>query len=142
MSKELSPLEAYYKLDHTCCLNSSKMEYGIITDSKDNDCKSIYEMADCLDIIETALKDYELYEKILKDYGFNFANFREACFTLAQFRGSGFTNIEKKLKALEIIKATWKLSFYDEEQMITIDNCYSITFHNKEEFDLLKEVLK
>ena len=49
--------------------------------------------------------------------------------------------IEKELKVLKIIKETWKLSFFDEEQMITIDNCYSIIFYDKEKYDLLKEVL-
>ena len=50
--------------------------------------------------------------------------------------------IEKELKAIDIIKKTWKISFYDEELMITIDNCYSIIFKSQEKYDLLKEVLK
>lgn len=49
--------------------------------------------------------------------------------------------IEEALKALEIIKETWKMSFFDEEQTITIDNCYSLTFYDKDKYNLLKEVL-
>lgn len=61
--------------------------------------------------------------------------------TLEKEKQSFDRKIEKKLKAIEIIKETWNISFFDEEQMITIDNCYSITFHNKKEYDLLKEIL-
>lgn len=131
MNKELSPLEAlnnlvdYLEDEH---LGSSESE----------------RVVERKHVIESALKDYEQYEKILKDYDFNLANFREACFTLAQFRGEGFTGIEKKLKALELIKnkkinvrclmSGWHLGNY---------NSYKAHIRlTEEEYELLKEVLK
>ena len=49
--------------------------------------------------------------------------------------------LEKELKALGLIKEIWRISFFDEEQRITIDDCYSMIYYNKEKYDLLKEVL-
>ena len=49
--------------------------------------------------------------------------------------------IEKELKALEIIKETWNITFFDEELRIFIDNCYSISFKNEDKYNILKEVL-
>lgn len=49
--------------------------------------------------------------------------------------------LEKELKALELVKEIWRISFFDEEQRITIDDCYSMIFHDKEKYDLLKEAL-
>ena len=108
--------------------------------------------SDYLDIVESAIKDYQLHKEILNDYGFTLANFREACLVLAQFRGIGFTGIEKKLKALEIIKEKKvavdefircckkenKLLFPLEEYNNFAGDNNSL---NLEEYALLKEVL-
>lgn len=50
--------------------------------------------------------------------------------------------IEKELLALDIIKEIWRISFFDEEQRITIDDCYSMIYYDKEKYDLLKEALQ
>lgn len=81
-------------------------------------------------------KGLEALESIKKRFYWEY----ELCENLNQMKDET-SIIEKELKVLEIIKNTWKLSFFDEEQMITIDNCYSIIFYDKEEYDSLKEVL-
>ena len=54
---------------------------------------------------------------------------------------NAYQTIEKGLKALEIILKEFRFTFDDEEQSVMIDNCYTVIFHNKEKYDLLKEVL-
>lgn len=131
MNKELTPLEAL----------------KVIRCDIDADIISSDEI-ECCKIIEKALKRLEEHEKILKDYDFNLANFREACFTLAQFRGEGFTGIEKKIKALEIIKDKNVDISYFKYHRVSLDdyneniaNGIGIKYLTQEDFNLLKEVL-
>ena len=49
--------------------------------------------------------------------------------------------VEKELRALEIILKEFRFTFDNEEQSVMIDNCYTIIFHNKKKYELLKEVL-
>ena len=52
-----------------------------------------------------------------------------------------FSDVGHELQALEIILKEFRFTFDDEEQSVMIDNCYTVIFHNKEKYDLLKEVL-
>ena len=66
MSKELEALE---KLNHTICLNSPTIKWGI--DTYDHiDCKDDKEFVKCYNIIRKALKRNEPMKVILKDKGF------------------------------------------------------------------------
>ena len=57
--------EALEKLDNTLCLNSLSLRFNI--DNEDHiDCKNIYEMIDCIDIIREALEQKEKQDKILE----------------------------------------------------------------------------
>lgn len=47
----------------------------------------------------------------------------------------------EKNRALEIILKEFRFTFDDEEQSVMIDNCYTVIFHNKKKYELLKEVL-
>ena len=78
-------------------------------------------------VIENELKDKEKQDHYIE--------------TLEDRLNNLETTYTRKNKVLEIIKETFKITFDDEEQTITIDDCYSITFHNKKKYDLLKEVL-
>lgn len=135
MNKELSPLEAYEKINHTCCLNASfprKMEFGIDTDDH-IDCESVEEMAQCLDIIETALKENAELKKMIR-------NFNEAIGEPMIITPS----IEKKLKALEIVKN----KRVDVGCLLKSKDLEDYNFFRygkwrltQEEYDLLKKVL-
>lgn len=58
----MKPMEAYEKVDNTCCLNSLK--YGI--DVYDHsDCISAEEMVECLEVIEEAIEVAEWTTKAL-----------------------------------------------------------------------------
>lgn len=70
MSKELTPLEALWKIDHTICMNNceSGIKWNIDKpedypeggyDEKDTDCKSFEDFAECYEMVETALKRLE-----------------------------------------------------------------------------------
>lgn len=50
-------------------------------------------------------------------------------------------HLAKIKQALEIIKETFKITFYDEDLTIGIDDTYFLTFKDKAKYDLLKEVL-
>lgn len=50
--------------------------------------------------------------------------------------------LSNQIKALEIIKETFRLSFDDEELTIGVDNVYFLKFKNKEKYELLKEVFE
>ena len=114
MSKELTPLE--------CVEYIRKQAYGNWLDDE-------------LDIIETALKDYEKKTKLAKEY-------------------ADVDNVAKRLKALEIIKnkmvnvcafISWVnlVKFtYERYLKIQLDYLVSAKTLTEEEFDLLKEVLK
>lgn len=71
MSKEL---EAYYKLDNTCCLNSDKIEFNLVKEDEgdDRDCTDVYEMTDCLEEIEEALKKINTLRQEIKLNSFAF----------------------------------------------------------------------
>lgn len=61
---------AYWKLDHTCCLNSNDIKYGLIDDvdpnePEDRDCKDINEMLDSLELVEECILKYD---ELLNDY--------------------------------------------------------------------------
>lgn len=97
-----------------------------------------------LDIVEKELKEHEQHEEILNDYGLTLANFREACLLLAMLKGEGRTiyNIDKQLKALEIIRNIGILRPYEtcggQCWLETMSDATKIT---KDNYDLLKEVL-
>lgn len=136
--KELSPLETLNEIKDKFFVkdgNSTIGDFGLLRR---------------LDVIETALKNYEEHEKILKDYDFSLANFREACFTLAQFRGEGFTGIEKQINKLrklrENITTLESRAFYDDNSN-SDRMCYSIILKNgrkeyisRDLYKLLKEI--
>lgn len=96
-----------------------------------------YRYDDELDIIETALKEYETHKKILKDYGLSLANFREACLLLAMLKGEHLNihNIANQLKSLEIIKECFDFNGFEE----FIPN--SKWYQSESKQKLLKEVL-
>ena len=61
MSKELEALE---KINHTICLNSPTIKWGI--DTYDHiDCKDEKEFVKCYNIIEQALDQYENQDKLI-----------------------------------------------------------------------------
>lgn len=57
--------EALEKLDHTLCLNSPSLKFGI-DDEEHIDCKDTDEMIDCIEIIQEALEKLEKQSKILE----------------------------------------------------------------------------
>ena len=130
MSKEL---DAFYKIKDKLIKVEGNTTYGSITDLTN------------LDIIETALEDYQLHKEILNDYGFTLVNFREACFLLAQFRGIGYTGIENKLKALKIIlEKEIDIPLLKESDSVEDYNywCSEGSQLELEQYTLLKERLK
>ena len=105
---------------------------------------------DCeLSIIEKELKDYQQLEEILNDYGLTLVNFREACLLLAMLKGEGrnIHNIDKQLKALEIIKKKNFDLYYlqDSKDLDQYNDCCdhyrNLCYLTQEEYELLKEVL-
>ena len=153
MNKELTPLEAYEKINHTCCLNASfsrKMEFGI--DTYDNiDCESVEEMCQCLDTIETALKRLEEHDRIFKKYDIKDIWLEPALYVIKNHFPMNTETQLKKLKALEIIKEK-QLDICQIMDIIGIPSKIAVEMYNKdkdimfqitiEEFDLLKDVLK
>ena len=120
--------------------------------------RTMVEFFERLEIIEKELKEYKQHEEILNDYGLTLANFREACLLLAMLKGEGRTihNIDKQLKALEIIKeknvdivGIKKLSLEDYNKGVELGDKYKpekmkeypYKKLTQEEYDLLKEVL-
>jgi len=110
--------------------------------------RTMVEFFERLEIIEKELKEYKQHEEILNDYGLTLANFREACLLLAMLKGEGRTihNIDKQLKALEIIKnkrvcidALLNMSLREYNDMCKY--VWIIPILTSEEYDLLKEVL-
>jgi len=53
------PLEAYEKIDNTLCLNCQSIKFNIDKEEND-DCKDVYEMVKCLEIIKRELKTNEI----------------------------------------------------------------------------------
>lgn len=98
-------------------------------------------------IIEKELKAYEEYKQILSDYDLSLADFRHACFTFAQFKNSkGFEGVEKKLKALEIIKnkkPVVLMLYLSKDFEFYNASVYGVAASlNEQEFNLLKEWLE
>ena len=96
--------------------------------------------------LQKHLKEHEEHKQILNDYGLSLVDFRHACFTFAQFKNSkGFEGVEKKLKAIEIIKE--KLLYIDFKLLLSSTDyevyCFMVGNGKltKAEYDLLKEVL-
>ena len=59
MFTKISNKEAYEKLDNTLCLNCQSIKFNI--DEEENaDCKDVYEMVKCLEIIKRELKSNEI----------------------------------------------------------------------------------
>ena len=56
--------QALEKLDHTLCLNSSSLKFGI--DNEDHiDCRDTYEMIDCIETLQEALDQKEKQDSFL-----------------------------------------------------------------------------
>lgn len=146
MNKEMAPLEA---LD-------DMLEY-LLTYDEFNEKRH----KDNVNIIETAIKDYDDIKHICNQYNieFSLSNIREALFTFAQLKGehgTNWNNYNKKLKALEIIKKKM-VNLDDLNDAIYEDNYHQNNEHNaidiynqnrfeykhltQDEIDLLKEVL-
>lgn len=124
----MKPLEAWNKLDHTLCLNSPAFIFNIDDerlygtefageyDPNNTDCKSMDEMVDCMNVIEKTLKAFEIIKK------------------------KGLTKNE-----IFMIKMSYP---YNEFKETTTDlygvgySEYSLLLKTKEEYELLKEVLK
>lgn len=124
----MKPLEALNRLDHTLCLNSQNLKFNIDDeklygtefegeyDPNDTDCKSMDEMIDCLNVVEKTLKAFEIIKK-------------------------------KRLNATEIymIRMSYPYEEYKETVIGLYGSSYSDYAHllkTKEEYELLKEVLK
>ena len=58
--------EALEKLDHTLCLNSLSLSFGIDEDYH-IDCKDAEEMVDCIETLQEALEQKEKQSKILEE---------------------------------------------------------------------------
>ena len=140
MGKEL---ESLYKIGHTCCLNCHNIKYGIIDDDpNDRDCKDMEEMAECLNTVEEALKDYESRKVFLDNVDNNVVVFEPK---------EVWEEKNKKLKALEIIKSkevdvSWfKYCLQTRRNDTTALRAYNANGDIEitvEEYELLKEVLK
>lgn len=64
MSKELEALE---KIDHTICLNVNEQTLKFGLDDLDHvDCKDVYELFDCYDVVKSALVQAEKEHKALE----------------------------------------------------------------------------
>lgn len=62
-------IHAYWKIDHTLCLNNlaGNIEFNIDEcepNDPDTDCKNVEEMVECLETIEKAVEKADLFEKI------------------------------------------------------------------------------
>ena len=116
MNKEMTPLQALKKIKQARYFVDFELDAKVSEDYKEE-----------LDIIETALKDYEKKTKLAKEY-------------------KDVNNVAKRLKALEIIKEKPVVALVDykytyEEWLELVDEREKDLFRNKEEYDLLKEVL-
>ena len=116
MNKEMTPLQALKKIKQARYFVDFELDAKVSEDYKKE-----------LDIIETALKDYEKKTKLAKEY-------------------KDVNNVAKRLKALEIIKEKPVVALVDykytyEEWLELVDEREKDLFRNKEEYDLLKEVL-
>ena len=73
---DVTPIQAYWKLDHTICMNEKNLKFNIDNkddpelydngegyDPIDTDCKSMNEAIDCLETIEAALKALEIIKE-------------------------------------------------------------------------------
>ena len=123
----MKPIEAYWKLDHTICMNSNEGNIKWNIDNKDDktlygenqegydpidtDCKSIDEAIDCLETIEKSLKALEIIK-------------------------------EKAVNVFDIL-ATSNADYYNMCVTKRISpQYYSSYFLTQEEYEILKEVLK
>lgn len=137
MSKGLDALE---KIDHTICLNLNNKTLQFNLDKyEDCDCKDIREFCDCYEVIENELKERENYKAIYR---------------LEHEKNQQLTQANLKMsKALEIIKENalyvdWILLFdcvinnrTYEDYIECCNATKETTYADKEEFNLLKEVL-
>lgn len=84
---------------------------------------------ECLDLIETALKEKENMEGPIDE--------------LFSENGKVITiiDIKKKLKALKIIKELYLLDIWEDDRTYHLRPLYDIMNLKKEEYELLKEVL-
>jgi len=141
MTKQLTPLEALWKIDHTICMNFNDKNIKWNIDNKDDqvlykngdgydpidtDCKSFEEFCDCYDIIETALKRLDELDTWIN-----------------QSDTTKIKALNKKLKALEVIKKELNLEVKEDNGLYRLIT-YQTDNHliRKDQFDLLKEILK
>jgi len=62
MVTKISNKEAYEKLDNTLCLNCQSIKFNI--DKEENiDCKDVYEMLKCLEIVKKRLEALEIIKE-------------------------------------------------------------------------------
>ena len=140
MTKELSPLEAYYKLDHTCCLNDNKMKYGLIKpedcedDPEDKDCNNVEEMIYCLELVETALKEYEGAKNHIEALN------KERVENSIKIKAFEIIK-EKRVNVLELYTCADYETYISFFKMYNWNGEYDKYILTKEEYDLLKEVL-
>ena len=128
----MKPIEAYWKLDHTICMNSNEGNIKWNIDNKDDktlygenqegydpidtDCKSIDEAIDCLETIEKAVKALDIIKKYNSKCSDN--KIRLSCYDRPEW-------LDKEPLHMDYL--------------IIGNACFEIT---KEECEILREVLK
>ena len=145
MSKGLEAFDKVKKFKNDCCMFGS----------------SDIEIDREIEIIETELKDYEMEHTLrIRLENINYELVRENAELKQMIRNFNEAigeptiitpSIEKKLKALKIIKDEFEIDFNDKKQTITLQSVekpfthirFSLTreIKNKDKYDLLKEVL-
>lgn len=122
---DVTPVQAYWKLDHTICMNEKNLKFNIDNkddpelyvngegyDPIDTDCKSMNEAINCLETIEAALKALEIIKK------------KEVCVYLLD----GCDNVEQYNNSMDLFEIPKKDRYK-----------YHLT---QEEYGLLKEALE
>ena len=132
MSKGLEALKRIKMLEISCDMES----YDIrpITKTHKEDLKTI----------EKELKKLEEVDYILKDSGLTFDDLQKVCFAYTVLK---MRSVDKKLKALEIIKKkNFDLFYLQDSKDLEMyndacDHFRNLCYLTQEEYDLLKEVL-
>ena len=147
MNKELTPLEALDKIDHTVCLAFNDNNKALFNkdDKTHIDCKDIYEFCNCYDIIETALKENIGLKKVVEYLQEDYHKLEDKITDLEKIIKEPEITI-KKLKAFDIVSDKVCVDFFLD---INNEYIYVLRLKNdkhfiqitKEQYNLLREEL-
>lgn len=138
MSKEL---EAYFKIDHTLCLNSQNIKFGMDADEH-IDCQNVDELVNCLETIKNALEEreainnvnpseaLECLERLDKEYASIESDDFDNCFNtikqaLLELKSIKEAEPSEALRELSIIRHL-EIGFDKNGNAVTVGDCNGI----------------